>query len=153
MQLAVAHLLHAVDGLPPGAKVEVLAFASDVHGVFGKKWAPVTAATKKTLEEATGALTVHDGIAIWDALVAAFDLGGTGDEKGLKAGPDEVFLVTNNMPTVGEVQEPEAVAAGMAFRARLRLVPIHVVGIGNHPFSLAETLARRTGGTYVNLSK
>ena len=153
MQLAVAHILHAVDGFAPGTKYEVIYFSGDVHGVFGKKWASASTATKKTLEEALKGIEVDDGIAIWDALVAAFDLGGPGDEKGWKAGPDEVFLVTNNMPTAGEVKEPEAIGPGMALRARLRLAPIHVVGIGNHPFTLAETLARRSGGTYVNLTK
>jgi hypothetical protein len=153
MQLAVAHVLHAVEGFPPGTKYEVITFAADVHGVFGKKWANASAATRKTLDVALQGLEVDDGIAIWDALAAAFDLGGPGDERGWKAGPDVVLLVTNNIPTKGEVTDPDAVAAGTALRARLRLVPVHVVGIGNHPFTLADALARRSGGTYVNLSK
>ncbi len=153
LQVTVAQLLHAVDGLPAGAKVEVITFAKEVGGVFDRKLVPANGANKKTLAAKLTTLEVDDGINLYDALTTALDLGGPTDEKAWKAGPDEIFLVTNNGPTAGVVADVDAVAPAIALRARLRLVPITVVGIGNHPFTLAETLAKRTGGVYLNLSK
>lgn len=153
LQLAVAHLLHAVDGMPSGDRFEVVTFCKEVRGVFGLHWTPVSAATKKALAESLKALDVDDGIDLWDALNAALDLGGPADDKAWKAGPEEVFLVTNNVATAGEVKDADGIGTGIALKARLRMVSIHVVGIGNHPFALAETLAKKSFGTYVNLSK
>ncbi len=153
MQLAVAQLLHAVDGMPAGSKVEVVTFCKQVKGVFDLKWAVVSAATKKALADALGSIREEDGIDLYGALQTALDLGGPTDEKAWKAGPDEVLLVTNNVPTFGEVKDADAIAAGIGFRAHLRMVTVHVVGIGNHPFGLAQTLTRRTGGVYVDLTK
>ena len=153
LQLALAHLRHAVDGLPPGTRFEVLYFAADVQGVFGKKWAVAAGATKKTLDDALGKLEVDDGINLYEALLTALDLGGSTEDKAWKGGPDQVFLVTNNMATASEVKDPDAITAAIALRAGLRMVPITTVGIGNHPFTLAEGLATKTGGRYVNLTK
>jgi hypothetical protein len=153
LQLASAHLTHAVDGLPSGSRFEVLLMAADVKGVFEKKWVGVGSAAKKTLSETLATLEVDDGINLHDALVEALDLGGAADDKAWKQGPDEVFLVTNNMPTAGEVPDADLVALGIGVKARLRGVTVHVVGIGNHPFHMAKALAQRTGGAYLDLSK
>ncbi|HVG94108.1 MAG TPA: vWA domain-containing protein, partial [Planctomycetota bacterium] len=152
-QLAFAHLRHAVDGLPKGTSVEVVHFAEDVKGVFNLKLTTIGSATRKTLYDTLALLETDDGINLFGALNAALDVGGATDEKAFKSGPDQVFLVTNNIPTKGDVTEATGVLAAIALKARVRMVAISVVGIGNHPFELAEGLARRTGGVYVNLSK
>jgi len=153
LQISVAQILHAVDGLPTGAKVEVITFAKEVGGAFDKKLVQANGANRKALAVAMHAVDVDDGINLFDALATALDLGGPTEEKAWKAGPDEIFLVTNNGPTAGLVADVDAVGPAIALRARLRMVPITVVGIGNHPYGLAETLAKRTGGLYLNLSK
>ncbi len=153
LQFAQAQILHAVEGLPGGTRFEVVTFAADVQGVFGKKFTGVGAAARKTLADAFDGLKTDDGINIYEALNAALDLAGAGDDKAWKSGPEEIVFVTNNVPTQGEVKDADSVAAAMATKARLRMVPIHVVGIGNHPFQLAETISKRTGGTYVNLTQ
>jgi hypothetical protein len=153
LQLASAHLLHAVEGLPSGSKFEVILMSAEVAGVFEKKWVSPGTAARKTLSDALSALEVNDGINLHDALQAALDLGGVADDKAWRAGPDEVFLVTNNMPTAGEVADADLVALGIGVKARLRNVVVNVVGIGNHPFHMAKALAQRTGGSYFDLSK
>lgn len=153
LQLAVAHLIHAVNGMPAGSKVEVVTFCKEVKGVFEGKWTSVSTAARKTLSEALAAIEVDDGIDLWTALTMALDLGGTTDEKAWKQGPEQVFLVTNNVPTAGDVQDGDLLGNGIGLKARLRMVPIHAVGIGNHPFGLAEAITKRSGGTYVNLTK
>jgi len=152
LQLTSAQLRHAVDGLPSGAKFEVVLFAADVEGVFGKKWASAGAAARKTLDEALAKLEVDDGINLYEALLAALDVGGADAAAAWKAGPDQVFLVTNNMATASDVKDPDAITAAIALRARLRMVSVSTIGIGNHPFTLAEGIAKKTGGRYVNLT-
>lgn len=152
-QLAVAHLRHAVEGLPSGARFEVFYFAADVKSVFAGKGAPAGAAARKTLDEVLATIETDDGINLWDALLGALDMAGAAEDKAFKAGPDQVLLVTNNIPTRGDVADADVVARAIGLRARARFVPVSVVGIGNHPFALAETLTKTSGGVYVNLSK
>jgi hypothetical protein len=153
LQFAQAQIRHAVEGFAPGTKLEVLFFAEDVQGVMGKRFAGANEATKKAVKDAFEGMQPDDGISLHEALTAAFDLAGAGDEKAWKAGPDEIVLVTNNMPTKGDVRDATAVAAAAGLKARLRMVTVHVVGIDNHPFDMAQTIARRSGGTYVDLTK
>jgi hypothetical protein len=153
LQLTVAQLRHVVEGLAPGTKFEVIYFAADVKSVFGLKWTPAGAATRKLLEEALPTIDVDDGINPYDALLAALDLGGATDDKAMKSGPDQIVLVTNNIPTKGDVTDADVVARAIAFRARPRGVAVSVVGLGEHPYTMAEELAKRTGGVYANLSK
>lgn len=153
MQLAQAHVRHAVDGLPAASRFEVVVFAEDVQGVFGKKFVPPSTASKKALDDAFAKLQTDDGINVWDALLTALDLGGPTDDKALKAGPDQVFLVLNNVPTKGDVTDPDAVEKGVAFRARARGVAISVVDMGANRQLLAEGIAKSTGGAYLDLTK
>lgn len=153
LQLAQAHLRHAVDGLAPSARFEVVVFAEDVQGLFGKKLVPPSTASKKALDEAFAKLQTDDGINVWDALLTALDLGGPTDDKALKGGPDQVFLVLNNVPTKGDVTDPDAVEKGIAFKARTRGVSISVVDMGANRQLLAEGIAKTTGGAYLDLTK
>jgi Mg-chelatase subunit ChlD len=153
MQLAQAHVRHAVHGLPASARFEVVVFAEDVGAIFGKKLVPPSTASKKTLDDAFVKLQTDDGINVYEALLAALDLGGPTDDKALKSGPDQVFLVLNNIPTKGDVADPDAVEKGIAFRARTRGVAISVVDMGANRQLLAEGIAKSTGGGYVDLTK
>ena len=57
------------------------------------------------------------------------------------------------MPTTGEVKEADVVAAAIGLKARLRMVPIHTVGIHFHPYDMCREIAALTGGVYVDLTK
>jgi len=153
MQLAQAQIRHAVAGLPPSARFEVVYFAEDVQAVFGKKLVAPNTAARKLLDDAFVKLQTDDGIALYDALLTALDLGGATDDKALKAGPEQVFLVMNNIPTKGDVTDPDALEKGVAFRARTRGVSISVVDLGSNRQLLAEGLAKGTGGGYLDLTK
>ncbi len=45
------------------------------------------------------------------------------------------------------------VGAAIGLEARLRMVPIHSLGVGPHPFEMMRILAAQTGGRYVGLIK
>lgn len=153
LDLALAMLRHALAGLPAGTKVEIVCFAEDVQAVFGRKWVPVSAAARKTADEVLGKLETDDGINVYEALLAALDLGGPTDEKALKAGPEQVFLVLNNIPTKGEVADADAIERGIGFRARARGVTVSVVEMGANPVGLAAGLAKATGGVHLDLTR
>jgi hypothetical protein len=153
LQVAVSQIEHAVDGLRPGTKFEVVIFAEDVKGALNLRLTPVSGGSKKALSAALAAIEVDDGINAWEALETAFGLGGATEQAAWKNGPDEVFLVINNIPNHGLVTDQGDAGAGLGTKARLRLTPIHVVGIGNHPYAFAEALAKRSGGTYLSLLK
>jgi HEAT repeat protein len=153
LQIAVSQIEHAVAGLSPGTKVEVVHFNKDVRGAFGLKLTPVNAGSRKALGAALGSIETDDGINIYDALQTAFGLGGATDSAAWKSGPDQILFVINNIPNHGEITDAADVGPALGTKGRLRIVPIHVVGIGHHPYQLAETVAKRSGGTYLSLVK
>jgi HEAT repeat protein len=154
LQFAAAHLKHAIDGLPAGARFGLVHYCKEVDALFEKKIVPANAGNRKAAAEAIDALKADDGIDIYDALTMALDLGGAGEPQAWKSGPDQVLWITNNGANHGLLKGAESDLNGPAigWKARLRMVPVHVVGIAYHPFTLAPDLAQRTGGTYVNLT-
>ena len=60
---------------------------------------------------------------------------------------------TVNVPNAGEIKEADVVAAAISLKARLRMVPIHTVGIHFHPYDMCRNIAQKTGGVYVDLTK
>jgi hypothetical protein len=151
-QFAIAHLKHLADGLPRGSKFEVLAFNATVNPLLGKL-TPAGAAAKKMLEEALDGLQTDDGIATYTVLIDALNAGGAADGQAWRSGPDEIVFVTVNQPTAGEITEGDVVAAAISLKARLRMVPIHTVGIHFHPYDMCRAIAERTGGVYMDLTK
>jgi hypothetical protein len=151
LEFAVAQVLHAIAGLESGSKFEVVSFAEDVRGHFELRFASAGAGSRKAIAESLAAIEVDDGMNVWGALDAALAVGGGNDAQAWKSGPEVVVFVTNNLPNKGDVTDGGEIASGIGWRARLRQVPVHAVGIANHPYALAEGLAKRTGGVYLSL--
>jgi uncharacterized membrane protein len=148
--LAAAHVKHLVDSMEKGTKIEILAFHERVKAILGKL-SPVNAGTRKTVDDSLDALTTDDGIATFTVLNQALDTPSAA--AAWKSGPDEIILITVNTPTKGEITDSEAIASAIALKARLRMVTIHTVGLGFHPYDMCRALAEKTGGIYVNLTK
>jgi hypothetical protein len=145
-QLAHAHVVHLAGALPSSARFEVLFFNERLDPVFGKL-SPSNGGTMRTLEEKVAGLETDNGVATYEALDAALDVAGAGDEKAWRSGPDEILFVTSNLPRTGEVVEAESVYAAIALKARLRMVPVHAFVLNYH-CPQCPALAERTGGTY-----
>jgi hypothetical protein len=150
---AHAHVRHLVQGLATGVKFEVLVYNETVHGVFGGRLTSLNAGTRKAVADALDALKPDNGIAAYPALVQALDVAGPSDGTAWKSGPDEVMFIGASTPTAGEITEADVIAAAIALKARLRMVPIHTVGIHTHPYDMHRAIAERTGGVYVDLTK
>lgn len=150
--LVAAHAMRLLEDLPSGVDIEVLFFNKAVHPVFGKLTKAGSAARKK-LMEAIEELKVDDGIAAYDALNEALDLGGKSFAQRWKKGVDEIVYVTVNIPTKGEITDAGEVASAIGLRARMGAVRVHTVGILTHAYELCRTLAGDTGGIYRDLTK
>ena len=148
-QFAQAHLERCIADMEKGTKFELIHFNEMVQQTFGK-FTPAGAASRRVVEELFAGLKNDNGIASYAALNTALDLGGEDDARAWKRGPDEIVFVTCNMPTVGEIKDADVVGAAIALKARLRMVPIHTVGIDRHPYEMLARIAKETGGVYRN---
>ncbi|MHC5012398.1 MAG: vWA domain-containing protein, partial [Planctomycetota bacterium] len=144
------HVKHLIQGLPKDTRYEVLSFNELVNPFFGAL-TPANAGTKNQALEILAELVTDDGIASYTALTDALDIVSPKDHIAWKSGPDEILFITVNLPNTGEVKEADVVGAAIALKARLRMVPIHTVGIHYHPYDMCRMIAERTGGIYVNL--
>ena len=150
-QFAREQVKHLLRGLPKGTKFEIIVFNETVRDVFGGLTNLGTASRNRAFETLDGLVT-DNGIAAYTALEKALDVAGIGG-KAWKSGPDEIIYITVNMPTTGDVVEADLVSKSIGLKARLRMVPIHTVGIHYHPYEMCREMAALTGGVYVDLTK
>ena len=65
--------------------------------------------------------------------------------------PSNCFLLMSKPTTVRRlIKEADVVAAAIALKAGMLMVPVHAIGIEAHPYEMLKTIARETGGSYVN---
>lgn len=151
-QFAAAHIRRMFDDMPKRARMEVILFHTTLDRMFGKFVSP-GAATKKVLKETLDELEVGEGINTYDVLMLALDIAGEKDAKAWKSGPDEVIFITANQPTVGEIRDPDVVGSAIGLKARLRMVPVHTIGIKTHAYDMMRTIAAESSGTYRDYHK
>jgi hypothetical protein len=147
-----AHARRLISDLPSGTSFEVVSVSTKARPAFGRL-SPANGGTKKVAADLLGAQkaeTAHDD---YSALTHALDLSGKKDSVAWSLGPDEVVYLTCQGPWHVEVADPDEIAAEIGLKARLRLVPIHTIGVGEHPYGYLQQLSEISGGTYVNLSK
>ena len=150
--LVNAHVKRTINDLPSGSLFDLIVVGGKARNVFGKltsandgsKLTAVTALEEAKPEAANDVFT---------ALDAALDIASRKDSVAWDVGPEEILYAIVALPWLSEQSDPAVVAAAIALKARLRMVPITMVGVGEHPYELCQTLAESTGGTYVNLSK
>jgi hypothetical protein len=151
-QLINAHVKRTVTDLASGSMFDLVVVGGKARSVFGKL-SPANDGSKGTaitaLEEAKPE-TAND---VFTALDGALDIASRKDSVAWDVGPEEILYAIVALPWLSEQSDPAVVAAAIALKARLRMVPITLAGVGEHPYELCQTLADATGGTYINLSK
>lgn len=146
-----AHAARLVADLPDGRAVGfVTAGGTKVDAKLARP-TPATAGARSAITKAIEAVKPENGLDVLGALTAALDAGGK-DAAALGAGPDEIVYFGIGVPWQAPVKDPVAVAAAAGLRARLRLVPVHMVGVGRHGNDMFRTVAELSGGRYVDLS-
>ena len=119
--------------------------------VFGRLTAANegTKATAITAFEEAGLESAND---VFTALEMALDIAGKKDSVAWDSGPEEILYVDVALPWRAEHTDPLLIGPAIALKARARMVPITMVGIGDHPYELCQMLANTTGGTYASFA-
>jgi hypothetical protein len=149
-QLMGAAARRLFQDMPPGSSFELIAAGRQVRPLFGK-FSPAGAGSEQAAAKAIEDAQPENGLDAYGALQAALDTGGKA--ASWTSGPDTVIYLSCGVPWQAEVVDAAQVGAEIGLEARRRFVPVHAVGVGNHPFQMCRDLASRTGGTYVDLSK
>lgn len=156
-QFFAAQAKRLIADLPTrGQKLEVIAVFDKVEPLF-EKLAPCNGGTKRQARTFIDELSVQGGPNHFVGLTTALDLSGARDRIAWSLGPDEVILMTCSIPwapsdanaLVGQTE----VGSAIGLKARLRMVPIHSIGVGPHPWEMMKILSVQTGGRYVDLAK
>lgn len=146
---AKQQLLLAAQALPAGTTVRVFTFADQA-----KAWTPEPVTpTAANLRELTGVLSrmrAHGGTDLHQGLVAALGLrdqrfGELGD-----AAVDELFVLSDGVPTTGDMQEGADILREVREANRYAKVRIHCVFTGQgRGAELLRALAEENGGVFV----
>ena len=151
LQLYVAHAKRWVEDSPAGTQFDLVSVGGKVKDEMGRL-VPATAGSKAAAVKALEGLKPESGTDVYGALMLALDAGGK-DASSWSSGPDEIVFMSSGMPFRAEIVDAEQVGAAVAFKARLRGVAIHTIGVGNHPFALLRRISDATGGRYLDLTK
>jgi HEAT repeat protein len=152
LQFAVAHAKRLLADLPDGTPVEVVTVGGKTMKPQLGRLTPVNNGVRQAMEKELDDLKPENGYFAVEALNAALDAGGK-DSAAWSSGPDEVVVLTGGLPWLSPVTDQEVIGATIGLKAALRIVTIHVVGIGNHATTMSRTMAEETGGRYLNLAK
>ena len=152
-QFFAAHAKRLIDDLPAGDSFFDVVFAGPkIRRAFGKMQ-PANAGTKAGAAKKIDEIDVQQGIDTLEALNQALDASGSNDAVAWQSGPDEVVLMTCSVPWLAPVTDQAVLGATIGLKARLRMVPVHSVGVGPHPFDLMGQIAELSGGTYLDRQK
>jgi hypothetical protein len=155
-QFFAAHTKRLLQDLPGrGQKFELIAVFQKIEPIF-EKLAPCNSGTKRQAIKFLEELAIQGGPNHYDALKYALDISGTKDRIAWSLGPDEIILMTCAIPwapadpnaMVGQTQ----VGSAIGLKARVRMVPVHTVGVGPHPYEMMKMISGQSGGTYVDYS-
>ena len=152
-----AHAKRLIKDLPTrGHKFEVIAVFTEIEGVFDKL-APVNSGTQRQAITFIDELNVQGGPNHYVGLNRALDISGSKDSVAWSLGPDEIVLMTCAIPWAprdpNAMVDQSEVGAAIGLKARLRMVPIHTVGVGPHPYEMMRQISEQSGGRYLDLSR
>jgi hypothetical protein len=146
---AKEQLVLAVQAMPPESQYYVLSFAD-----HGRSWTPTpikpSANSMRSLTELLSRLQPHGGTNLFEGLVAALQLQERryGDVEAPKI--DELFVLSDGEPTVGELHDADSLAKFVREANRYAQVRIHCVFTGTgEGGALLRRIADENGGVFV----
>jgi len=164
---AIEELVRAVDGLPEYASFNLVTFA---NGPKAERWrgdlVAATSANKHLLAKYVKKLRADGGTNTWAGLSDALEIKSAGTDERYDSSVDEVFLLSDGMPSVGRVVDAREILMLVRETNYFSKVRINTVYIADEmtdrdQLSLAasgmpgtefmERLARENNGTSVRL--
>lgn len=123
-------LKKAIAQLPEGTEFNVIFFAHEVVNL-SERMMKISASTRKQAFDWIDKLEAFGGTNPFDALerALAYVAGGMSGEKLQKSGADTICLVTDGLPTAGQVADPKTIVERIRTLNRTRKVKIHTIGV------------------------
>jgi HEAT repeat protein len=130
MDIARWQLKKAIAQLPEGTEFNVIFFSHE-YVVLSDKMLKMSASSRKQAFDWIDKLEPYGGTNPFDALekALAYAAGGMSGEKLQKSGVDTICLMTDGLPTAGQVATPKEIVDRIRTLNKTRKVKIHTVGI------------------------
>lgn len=174
IDICKTELQRTIEGLEPYVKINILAFATKVKA-WKKKLVPCNVLNKKSAIDWVGRLEALGGSSKEDlaragltgaanleagktntygVLKEALGAAGRGTkDKYYEVEVDTIFFLSDGRPTVGELVDPDDILREVRKANQLRKVVIHTIAIGEFQKNFMKTLARESGGVFVDLGR
>ncbi len=172
MEIAKSELVQTINNYEGRIRLNIIAYHTEVD-FWKKKLTEMTEGNKRSAigyiqkqkprgvrqnnnrRSARGGTSMEEGRTnTYDALKAALRVSGTGTyDKHYDTAVDTIFLLSDGMPTAGELTKPTDILEEMQRLNKLRRVVIHTINFGKDPAGgrFLEALALQNGGKYVDL--
>ena len=122
---------------------DLIFFSTTVESWMGKL-VPANSSNKQKAIVALREMKPDDKTNTWGALAMAFDLMGN-EKKSYKKGPDELYLVTDGAPSVGDITEQDQILDAVVQLHKTKPIRVNCIGIGVN-LKFMKKMARATGG-------
>lgn len=154
LDLAKEELQNTLAKLPPRTSIQLLFFGTQITAWKNGKIIDADEETRADAQKRVRALAAEGSTNIHGALLRAFspDPDWTFAEN-LASGVDTIFLLTDGEPSTGAIVNAGELLADIRDRNRVRRLRIHTIGVGLPNSNFLRTLARDSGGIYVDLAK
>ena len=136
IQVAREEVSRSLDQLLDGVQFNLITFESRVDA-FARRLVELTPRTRARAQKEIETWRAVGGTALYDGLRLALD----------DPAVEEVFLLTDGVPTEGSLVDSDSIVASVEERLEHRSVRVHGVAIGQDS-KLLRRLAKATGGNY-----
>jgi HEAT repeat protein len=160
--LAKWELKKAIGGLSEKSQFNIIYYSVGANVFSKSKMCLATSSKKKSAYAFVDHLVADGGTNIAEALERAFTLTGTKEQKNLKAGIDTIYFLSDGMPSMGKLLEPDRILEWVEDRNRIRKIVIHSICLmskrkgagppGEDPAKMEDfmrRLAEDNGGRFV----
>ena len=173
IEIAKAELLRTLEGFGSKIHVNVVTYHTTVD-VWNKKLVPMSGSNKSRVKgyiekqkargteppkarpgrRTSGGGNEDGRTNLYGAIARAFRVSGIGTyDRHYETAVDTIFLLSDGSPTAGELTSTEDILREIRRLNALRRVVVHTINFGKEPAAAAllQSIARETGGTYVDL--
>ncbi|MCB9879331.1 MAG: HEAT repeat domain-containing protein [Planctomycetes bacterium] len=164
LDFAKRELLKAIDGLPPDSQFNLVTFNGDSKAeTWSKKMVPANERNRERFKKHVEKLRPLGGTNLWSGMEAALDIKSLVYGNHYETNVDEVFVLSDGAPTVGEVIDPVEILRLVEELNRYAEVRINTVFISSktppemlqaemqmslRPKDLMRRMAEQNGGRF-----
>lgn len=149
LSVAKQQVLHAAAGIGEGTRYHLITFADKVQ-IWNHKPVPAKPSTHKTLTEVLGRIEADGGTNAFAALLYVLNASQIVYGQRVKNRVDEVFVLSDGEPSVGQVKDPEKILRLVQELNRYQKIRINTVFSGHGKgVEFMRKLAEENHGVFV----